>query len=90
MVEHDESIVQYADKLIALGPGAGKFGGEIVYSGKPEMYKANGDDKSSYIPPDINHNTPEYVDIRHVNIYNIVEQNFRFPKNAIKVPIGFS
>jgi len=35
VVEHDEDTIAAADHLIDLGPGAGRFGGEVVYEGKP-------------------------------------------------------
>ena len=33
VVEHDEDIIRAADWLIDIGPGAGRLGGEVVYSG---------------------------------------------------------
>lgn len=36
VVEHDEETIRRSDHLIDLGPGAGQFGGEIVWQGKPE------------------------------------------------------
>jgi excinuclease ABC subunit A len=35
VVEHDEDTIARADWLIDLGPAAGRFGGEVVYEGKP-------------------------------------------------------
>ncbi|MFT5411879.1 MAG: excinuclease ABC subunit A, partial [Verrucomicrobiales bacterium] len=35
VVEHDEDTMMRSDHVIDLGPGAGMFGGEIVYDGKP-------------------------------------------------------
>ena len=35
IVEHDEDTIAAADHLIDLGPGAGRFGGEVVYEGPP-------------------------------------------------------
>jgi excinuclease ABC subunit A len=35
VVEHDEDTIAAADHLIDLGPGAGRFGGEVVYQGPP-------------------------------------------------------
>jgi excinuclease ABC subunit A len=35
IVEHDEDTIAAADHLIDLGPAAGRFGGEVVYQGKP-------------------------------------------------------
>lgn len=33
VVEHDEEIMRAADYLVDIGPGAGRFGGEIVWKG---------------------------------------------------------
>lgn len=33
VVEHDAKIIKAADKIIDLGPGAGKYGGEIIAQG---------------------------------------------------------
>ena len=35
VVEHDEDIMQQADRIIDVGPAAGTGGGEIVYQGPP-------------------------------------------------------
>ncbi|MCR5819369.1 MAG: excinuclease ABC subunit UvrA [Bacteroidaceae bacterium] len=35
VVEHDEDIMHAADWLIDIGPAAGRFGGEVMYQGKP-------------------------------------------------------
>jgi excinuclease ABC subunit A len=42
-VEHDEEIVRTADRIIELGPGAGKDGGTIVFDGTPEELRARDD-----------------------------------------------
>lgn len=36
IVEHDVAIMQQADYIIDMGPGAGSLGGEVVYAGTPE------------------------------------------------------
>ena len=36
VVEHDKEMIDSADYVIDIGPGAGKHGGEIVYQGTPE------------------------------------------------------
>ena len=43
IVEHDEDTIRAADHLIDLGPGAGRFGGEVVYQGAPP--------RSAGVPP---------------------------------------
>ena len=39
VVEHDEDIIRSADWLVDIGPGAGRLGGEVVFSGKPSDLK---------------------------------------------------
>lgn len=36
VIEHDERVIQAADHVIDIGPGAGRFGGEIVGQGTLE------------------------------------------------------
>ena len=58
VVEHDKEMIDSADYVIDIGPGAGKHGGEIVYQGTPEeIMKSNtltaqylNGDKSLLIP----------------------------------------
>ncbi len=33
VVEHEEDIIRQADYIIDMGPGAGKYGGEVVFAG---------------------------------------------------------
>jgi excinuclease ABC subunit A len=35
LVEHDLDVIRAADRVLDLGPGAGRHGGELVYSGTP-------------------------------------------------------
>ena len=41
VVEHDESLMRRADHIIDMGPGAGRFGGEVVVSGTPAEVEAH-------------------------------------------------
>ncbi len=38
VVEHDQSVIENASYLIEMGPGSGKNGGEIIFSGKLEQF----------------------------------------------------
>jgi len=42
VVEHDEDTIRRADHLIDLGPGAGQFGGRVVWEGAPDRLLASG------------------------------------------------
>ncbi len=39
VIEHDLDVIRSADCIIDMGPGGGKEGGEIVFSGTPEELK---------------------------------------------------
>lgn len=41
VVEHDATMIQAADYVIDIGPGAGKHGGEIVAVGRPREIRRN-------------------------------------------------
>ncbi|PIY93343.1 MAG: excinuclease ABC subunit UvrA [Candidatus Magasanikbacteria bacterium CG_4_10_14_0_8_um_filter_32_14] len=42
VVEHDRAIMEAADYLIDIGPGAGEYGGEIMACGTPAQVKKDG------------------------------------------------
>jgi excinuclease ABC subunit A len=44
VVEHDDELMEHADRIIDLGPGAGVHGGELLANGTPEEIKRS--DKS--------------------------------------------
>ncbi len=42
VVEHDKDMIMEADEVLDIGPRAGKFGGEILWQGKPaDLLKAD-------------------------------------------------
>jgi len=43
VVEHDREMIQHADFVLDLGPGAGEHGGYVVTCGKPEQLKVHND-----------------------------------------------
>lgn len=49
VVEHDRDIMEDADYIIDIGPGAGKKGGEVVYQGIPAKMKNSRTLTSDYL-----------------------------------------
>jgi excinuclease ABC subunit A len=43
VVEHDEAVMQAADHIVDIGPGAGEYGGEVVGEGTLAEIKKNKD-----------------------------------------------
>ena len=40
VVEHEQAVMLAADHLVDLGPGAGSFGGNLIYQGPPILQKS--------------------------------------------------
>ena len=49
VVEHDQEIMQAADYVVDIGPGAGVHGGNVVFSGTPEQMLTSHTLTSSYL-----------------------------------------
>jgi excinuclease ABC subunit A len=43
VVEHDRDVIESADHVVDMGPGAGERGGEVVAEGPPASLRGNGD-----------------------------------------------
>ena len=43
VVEHDEETMEESDYIIDIGPGAGRYGGQVVAEGTPAQLKKNKD-----------------------------------------------
>jgi len=49
VVEHDKDIMLAADYLVDLGPGAGKYGGDIIAEGVPKSFLKGKGTTSAYL-----------------------------------------
>ena len=101
VVEHDEEIMQSADQIIDLGPGAGINGGEIVFQGNPNQVKSqklkvksntvnylNGFEK---IPvPAKRRKWKNYIEVIGARENNLKNINVKFPLNVFTVVTGVS
>ncbi|HEX8385975.1 MAG TPA: ATP-binding cassette domain-containing protein, partial [Rubricoccaceae bacterium] len=48
VVEHDREMIEAADFVVDIGPGAGEYGGHILAAGPPEdLYRSSGDGTSA-------------------------------------------
>ena len=96
VVEHDKETIENADYIIDIGPGAGKFGGEIVFNGTlKQMQKSNtltaqylsGKKMIEYF---YRREQEHYIDIKNVSLNNIKKLDAKIPLNNFVCVTGVS
>jgi len=96
VVEHDKETIEAADFIIDIGPGAGKFGGNVVFSGTLEaMMKSDtltaqylcGTKKIEYF---YRRPQKEWMEINNVTVNNITNLSVAIPLNNFVCVTGVS
>ncbi len=99
VVEHDEKTIRNADWIIELGPGAGRYGGEIIFEGRVDEIIKNErsitgkylSKKLKVIPEKKQVETPKsFIEIKGANQFNLKNINVKIPLNQITVICGVS
>ncbi len=85
VVEHDKETIKSADFIVDIGPGAGKFGGEIVFSGsfdellKSDTLTAEYLNETKVIDYQNQREQKEWIELKNVNINNIKSLHVKIP-----------
>lgn len=96
VVEHDKETIENADFIVDIGPGAGKFGGEVVFSGTLDKLKKAqtltadylyGRKKIEYFYRRAQEN---YIEIKNVTLNNINNLSAKIPLNNFVCITGVS
>jgi len=100
VVEHDPRVMEHADWLIDLGPGAGEAGGTVLYQGPPGgvataessatgVYLSGrrtvGSSRERATGPNA-----EWIELEGAAIHNLRDLTVRFPRRALTVVTGVS
>lgn len=89
IVEHDPEIIRNADYLIDLGPGAGEYGGRIVFKGKVQDIKdAKESITGKYLlgKKYINLQKKKHPVRGYIKIFKARQHNLKI--DYLKIPIG--
>lgn len=97
VVEHDEDMILAADYLVDMGPKAGRFGGEIVFSGEAkEILKTNTltaqyiSEKTEIPLPENRRSSKHKISLRGASQHNLKDIDIDIPLNVISVVSGVS
>ena len=92
VVEHDEETIQAADYLLEIGPGAGKYGGQVMAQGSPaELIKNSNSVTGQYlsgkkcisIPKERRKGNGKFIEIKDAHHHNLKHVDVRFPLGTL-------
>lgn len=99
VVEHDEQVMRGSDELIEIGPGAGRFGGEIVFQGSPEEIVNSSDSltgqylsgkKDTDFSKDVYRKPTGKLKVREASLHNLNNVSVSIPVGVFTVVTGVS
>ncbi len=99
VVEHDPVVIQAADWVIDLGPGAGPDGGRVIAAGSPAQIARDPESitgpylarKPAAAPAsDRLRQSPGWLEIRGASVHNLKLVDERFPRGGFAVVSGVS
>jgi excinuclease ABC subunit A len=98
VVEHDEDTMMASDFIVDMGPGAGAYGGHVVFSGTPkEILKSTKSmtgkflsGKDSVKIPEHRKTSKDFIVLKKAKENNLKSVDFKFPLNSLVCLTGVS
>jgi excinuclease ABC subunit A len=98
VVEHDKEMIEAADFIVDIGPGAGVHGGQIVNAGTLSELKEGDSLTCQYLfgkrkiplPAKRRKGNGKYLELIGADGHNLQQVNFKFPLGALTCVTGVS
>ncbi len=98
VVEHDKDIMLEADYVVDIGPGAGRFGGDVVFAGTPaELLKSNtltaeylNGSRSIPTPAKRREGNGKFLELKGCTGHNLKDVDFKLPLGTFTCVAGVS
>lgn len=98
VVEHDPAVMLASDHIVEIGPGAGRFGGNLIYSGSPDGIKTCKEsvtgkyllDRISSIANKKRRKPTGSLRIESANLHNLKNVSVDIPKGVLVAVTGVS
>ena len=96
VVEHDKETIEHADYIVDIGPGAGKYGGEVIFSGTLAKMKKAKTLTADYLYGrkmiEYFHRRPQedWIEVKNVTINNISDVSVKIPLHNLVCVSGVS
>jgi len=97
VIEHDPDVMEEADYIVDIGPGAGKHGGEIIGTGTlTELTRQETSVTGTYLKKKkqdlqrFRKGTGDVIEIKNANLYNLKNIDVSFPTGCLVAVTGVS
>src|SRR5690606_13317155 len=93
IVEHDPDVIKIADHIIDIGPGAGKNGGNITFTGSykelliSDTATGHALRREHHFKTDVRQPN-QFIQLKNISRNNLQDVSVSFPKHALSVVTG--
>ncbi|RAI78799.1 excinuclease ABC subunit UvrA [Macrococcoides caseolyticum subsp. hominis] len=93
VVEHDPDVIKIADYCVDIGPGSGKHGGEIIFTGKyNELLKSNSPTGKALSQPHAFKEevrvSNDYIALKNITKNNLKDVSVNIPEHVLTAVTG--
>ncbi|MGZ9849617.1 MULTISPECIES: ATP-binding cassette domain-containing protein [Staphylococcaceae] len=93
VVEHDPDVIKIADYCVDIGPGSGKRGGEIIFTGKyNELLKSNSPTGKALSQPHAFKEevrvSNDYIALKNITKNNLKDVSVNIPEHVLTAVTG--